>query len=413
MLLFGYILVYFRIHKPLNNSYSSFGSIPILNASKVSPGYTLIAPYNRFNQEGKNPGKIYLLDLWGNVVHEWHPTHQALYSKLKPSGNLIVLLEEPSQVQGIPGGGNLWRIQELDWDSNILWEYKNNLLHHDVALLENGNIVAPVWQKVPVEISQNIQGGVAGTEINGEIYSDVLTEIDKDGKTVWEWKSYEHLDPQIDIIGPLMVRNSWSFINGIEYLKENPIDGKEGYLLSMRQINTVMIVRKSDGEIIWRSPKDMLNTQHDPTLLESGNILVYDNGLYRIPAPQPIYASRVVEINPKTDQIAWQFDGGESAIDKTKMFSAIVGGAQRLPNGNTLITDGVRGHIFEVTSDKEVVWDLINPYETEMTGKFPNNFVFKTRRYGPDEINWPKKINPPLNNLQYSLYQGLSKIYPK
>lgn len=409
-----YSLIYFKVYKPLDNRYSSFKTIPILDRAKISPGYTLITPYNRFTQIGPDwQGKIYLLDLLGNPVHTWTTKHQALYAKFEPDGKLIVLLEKPSYIQGIPGGGNTGIIEELDWNSNITWEYSNDLLHHDVTLLENGNIVAPIWEKTPPEIAQKIQGGVAGTEMGGTIYSDAIVEINRKGDIVWTWHSYDHLDPNIDLLGPLMPRNAWTYTNGIQYLEKNPIDGTEGYLISMRQTSYIMIIRKSDGQIIWRSPKDMLNTQHDPTLLKNGNILVYDNGLDRVPNPFPIYGSRVVEIDPKLNKIVWQFDGGESAVDKVSIFSPIVGGAQRLDNGNTLITDGPKGHIFEVTPEKQVVWDLINPYQTKMTGKFPNNFVFKSRRYAQNEINWPETLPSPLNEFNLSIYKTLSKIYPK
>lgn len=408
-----YFSFYFLIFRSLNTRFSSFGTSPILDRGKVSLGYTLITPYNRFTKIGPEfEGKIYLLDLLGRVVHTWKTKHQALYSILKPNGNLLVVLEQPSYIQDIPGGGNTGIIEELDWNSNVIWEYQNDLLHHDIVPLKYGNLVVALWEKTPPEIAQKIKGGVFGTEINGIIWSDEIVELNPKKEIVWTWHSYDHLDPEKDSLGPLMPRSAWTYTNGIFYMDKNPIDGQEGYLLSMRQTSTVFIIRKSDGQIIWRSPQGMLNTQHDPTLLPNGNILVFDNGLYRLPNPFPILGSRVVEIDPKQNKIVWQFDGGESAVDKVKIFSPIVGGAQRLENGNTLITDGTRGHIFEVTKDNEVVWDFINPYTTKITGHFPNNFLFKTRMYREDEINWPEKIDPPINDLMFTLYQGLSRIYP-
>lgn len=408
-----YVLVYFLIFKSLNTRFSSFGTSPILDRGKVSLGYTLITPYNRFTKIGPQfEGKVYLLDLLGRPVHSWKTKHQALYGVLKPNGNLLVVLEQPKYIEGIPPGGNTGIIEELDWNSKVVWEYKDDLLHHDIVPLKNGNVVVALWEKTPPEIAQKIKGGVAGTELKGVIWSDALVELSPKGEIVWSWHSYDQMDPQIDILGPIMPRIAWTYTNGIYYMDKNPIDGEEGYLLSMRQIDTVMIIRKRDGEILWRSPKGLLNTQHDPTLLKNGNILAFDNGLYRIPNPFPIYGSRVVEINPKENKVVWKFDGGEGVIDKVRFWAGIVGGAQRLENGNTLITDGVKGHIFEVTYDGKLVWDFINPYQTEMTGHFPNNFLFKTRRYGENEINWPAKIDPPINDLLFTFYQGLLRIYP-
>lgn len=408
-----YFLVYFLIFKDLNTRFSTFGTSPILDRGKVSLGYTLIAPYNRFTKIGPEfEDKIYLLDLLGRPVHIWKTKHQALYAVLKPNGNLLVVLEQPKYIEGIPPGGNTGIVEELDWNSNVIWEYKNEMAHHDIVPLPNGNVVVALWEKTPPEIAQKVQGGVLGTELKGIIWSDNLVELNPKGEIVWNWHSFKHLDPAQDVIGQLLPRLSWTHTNGIYFMEKNPIDGEEGYLISMRSISKVMIVRKRDGEIIWRSKEGLLDTQHDPTLLPNGNILVFDNGYYRIPQPFSLFGSRVVEIDPEENKIVWQVDGGEGVIDKIKFFAPIVSGAQRLPNGNTLVTDGVRGHIFEVTQDQKLVWDFINPYTTKMTGHFPNNFLFKARRYSQNEINWPQKIDPPLNDLMFKIYQGLLRIYP-
>ena len=408
-----YVAVFIFVYKPLDNRYSSFNSLPILNSEKMFVGYTLISPYNRLLSDDSNwKGSVYLLDMFGSPVHTWSTNHQALYSVLKNDGKLLSVMEIPKYSQFFPPGGNTGIIQERNWDSKVVWEYKNEAMHHDIAELPNGNFAVALWEKTPADIAQEIQGGVAGTELQGVVWSDEIVEIDRQGKIVWSWHSYEHMDPQIDILGPLIPRYSWTHTNGIKHIAKNPIDGSEAYLISMRSISTVMIVRKSDGEIIWRSPKNMLSLQHDPTLLTNGNILVFDNGLDRMPAPFSIYGSRVVEINPKTNTIVWQSDGGPGAIDKVKFFAAIVGGAQRLDNGNTLITDGTRGHVFEVTRDGKLVWDMLSPYTTKITGLFPNNFLFKTRRYAESEIKWPQKIAPAFNQFTFSLHNALGKLYP-
>ena len=412
-LLAAYVFIYLVIFKPYDCRCSSFGSIPILDPKKIYPGYTLISPYNRLLSEGGNwESEVYLIDMLGAPVHVWKTSHQALYSVLEHDGKLLTLNEQPKYSQFYPPGGNTGRIQEIDWDSNVVWEYKNDAMHHDIAVLPNGDLAFALWEKTPSNIASNIQGGAIGTEMkNGLIWSDELVEINRQGKIVWSWHSYENLDPQKDVLGPLMPRYAWTYTNGIKYIEKNPVDGTPAFLVSMRSISTLLIIRKSDGAIIWRSPKDMLNLQHDPTYLENGNILVFDNGLDRVPAPFPIYGSRVVEINPKTNKIVWNFDGGEGAIDKIRFFAPIVGGAQRLPNGNTLITDGPRGHIFEVTQKGDIVWDMVSPYVTKRTGAFPNNFLFKSRRYSENEIKWPGQLPPAFNNLNFNLYKLLDKIY--
>lgn len=413
-LIFLYTLVYFLVYKPINKNYSIFNTLPILNLDRTEKGYTLISPYNRvLSDKPALVSNIYLLDLLGNVVHTWKAQHQALYSMLLPDSKLLVIMELPKYSTFYPPGGNTGYLQLLDWNSKALWQYKNEAMHHAVTPLKNGNIVVALWEKTPPEIAAKVQGGTPNTEFQGTMWSDEIAEINPKGEKVWSWHSYEHLDPQKDILGPLMSRFAWTYTNGLSYMEKNPIDGSEGYLLSMRSTSTVYIVRKTDGAILWRSPKDMLNTQHDPTLLPNGNILAFDNGFDRAPNPFPMYGSRAIEINPITNKIAWKFDGGKGVIDKVRFFAPIVGGTQRLANGNTLITDGPKGHVFEVTEDGKVVWDIVNPYTTPQTGAFPNNFLFRSRRYTDRDVVFPKDLAPAFNQTNYELYKILSNIYPK
>ena len=50
----------------------------------------------------------------------------------------------------------------------------------------------------------------------------------------------------------------------------------------------------------------------------------------------------------------WQYTS-EGFFSKTR------GSAQRLPGGNTLVSESDTGHVFEVTPDGDVVWRFANP----------------------------------------------------
>jgi len=99
--------------------------------------------------------------------------------------------------------------------------------------------------------------------------------------------------------------------------------------------------------------------------------------------PLPAPYSRVIEVDPHTRGIVWEYRD-QSLFD---FFSPYIGGAQRLPNGNTLICEGCRGRIFEVTRDGQVVWEYVNPhfyFESSRAGL--NNWVFRAFRYSSAEI---------------------------
>ena len=95
---------------------------------------------------------------------------------------------------------------------------------------------------------------------------------------------------------------------------------------------------------------DELDLPHHASLLENGNILLFDNGTSR-------KYSRVLEVNPGTEKIEWEY----KAPNPESFYSETRGAAQRLPNGNTLITESHKGRVFEVTPDKEIVWEFYNP----------------------------------------------------
>ncbi|MGN1039015.1 MAG: thioredoxin, partial [Mailhella sp.] len=77
--------------------------------------------------------------------------------------------------------------------------------------------------------------------------------------------------------------------------------------------------------------------------------------------------TRVLEFDPTTLKIVWQYTPHEAGfvvpLDASRFYSPFISSAQRLPNGNTLITEGSDGRLIEVTADHEIVWEFINPYK--------------------------------------------------
>jgi outer membrane protein assembly factor BamB len=127
-------------------------------------------------------------------------------------------------------------------------------------------------------------------------------------------------------------------------------------LLAFRDIDRIAVVDVDRQRLVWEWGSGEMIGPHDPWLLENGNVMVFDNGSRPIDAHARAY-SRVVEVDPRTGEIVWQYPREPDA----KFFSPSRGGAQPLPNGNVLITESTKGHVFEVTRDGELVWDFWNP----------------------------------------------------
>lgn len=342
---------------------SAFGLTRYL-PEQAYQGYTLFTP-----TAGTS---TYLIDMQGKIVQRWElPGRPGTYGYLLDNGHLLVNIRTGSEPLAF--GGRSSFIRELDWHGAVVWEYADDSLHHDFCRMANGHTMVLGWEPVPRDMVPHIQGGLPGTEHAQGIWSDYFREITPDHRVVWEWHAYEHLDVGTDVIGPLYRRQEWTHANACDVLPNGDI------LTSFRMINTVAIIDRASGHFGWKWGHDELGGQHDPTLLPNGHVLIFDNGYHArngLPAPR----SRVIEVDPTTNAIVWSY----ATRPGWNFFSAFISGAQRLPNGNTLICEGMTGRLFEVTAEGEVVWQYVNPFfaDDERFGRINN--VFRAYRYGPE-----------------------------
>jgi hypothetical protein len=342
----------------------------VSNPERAFPGFTLFAP-----QSGG--GNVYLIDLDGKVVHTWRmPYPPGNYGYLTVRGTLFYngkTVEDSGRfISRQPWKGGV--VLEADWDGRVLWEVRHADHHHDGIRLTNGNVLLLCLGQLPRDIVPKVKGGMPGTEHNGEMYADYLVEMTTEGKIVWEWRTWEHFDPETDRITAIQERrDEWTHGNGLAELPNEDI------VVSFRTISTVIIIDRKTGKIVWKLGAPPLCGQHAPSPLPNGNLLLFDNGPHRLDHPMPF--SRIIEVELETKQIVWKYQEKR----ESDFFSPRISNAQRLPNGNTLICEGDFGRIFEVTTGSEVVWEFVNPY----FGDGPNgqnNRVFRAYRYSEEEI---------------------------
>lgn len=350
--------------------------------ARVSPGFTLFAP-------ATGSGAVYLIDIQGNVVHTWNMPYQpGLYGYLTDTGTLFYngQIRNDSFIGQTPFMGGA--VMEADWNGKILWELKQPDHHHDGRLLRNGNVLLLCSAPLPATVARRVRGGLAGSEQpGGVINSDYLLERTTDGRIIWEWRAWEHMEPEdYPITSPSDSRTEWTHGNGIAELPDGDI------LLSFRQISTLVRVNRRTGNIDWKLGAPALSGQHAPVPLPNGNILLFDNGPFRVDTgAQPF--SRALEINPATKQIVWTYQDGINPGSRHFFFSSRVSNAERLPNGNTLINEGLYGRFFEVTPGGDVVWEYVNPNFGPATTvpKGQSNNVFRAYRYTPERITAAQK----------------------
>ncbi|MCH3972709.1 MAG: aryl-sulfate sulfotransferase [Oscillospiraceae bacterium] len=275
------------------------------------------------------------------------------------------------------------------------------------------------------------------------LLDDQIIEVDWDGNILWKWRASDHFEEFgfDEAARNVLFRNpslreagggvgDWLHINCISTLGPNRwYDAgdkrfhPDNILFDARNANILAIISKKTGKFVWRLGPDFAHDekarklgwiigQHHFHMIPrglpgEGDLLVYDNGGaagYGVPNPASPAGlnnavrsySRVLQFNPITLDITWQYtpeDAGSLLFaDSYKFFSPYISSAQRLPNGNTLITEGSDGRVFEVTPEHEIVWEYINPYYNTVAGKYRNNLVYRAYRV---PYEWIPQLEKP------------------
>lgn len=284
-------------------------------------------------------------------------------AKPLPLGGLIALMRETGTSRHI--------MAEIDRRDNVTWLFDPQpfglSLHHDFQRLPNGNVLmlasasrsAP-WIKP------------------GSINDDVIFEVDRTGSVVWAWSTVDHIDdlpitePERAYIRSLEVATVFH-TNSIQALPPNRLEAEDrrfrrgNILASQRDTNIVFLLDRQSGDVVW-SYKDAIGQHHARMIPHhlpgAGNILIYDNGGRAGLPPKTRSYSRVIELDPITKRIVWSYEcstmteascSAQSA--NSKFYAAFMGSSQRLPNGNTLISELPTGRVFEVTPQRQLVWE--------------------------------------------------------
>ncbi|NGN65608.1 PQQ-binding-like beta-propeller repeat protein [Streptomyces sp. A7024] len=351
-----------------------------LDDSAAFPGHTLYAPLT-------GTGEVYLVDLHGRAVHEWRlPYRPGRHARILPGGNLAYNGVLPGESAHFP----MWHkyrggvMLQAAPDGTVLREHRDPLQHHDANHLDDGRILYTALEPLTGAAAAAVRGGVPGTEAGGgTVWADTIKELDADGTVRWEWRAAEHLDRNDFPLHPHYAREHWPLINSVAELADGDI------VASLRSTSAVIVISRATGEVVWRTDPGAVSQQHHPTELPNGNLLVFDNGVFRRGSDVPY--SRVIEIERASGKVVWEYHDPA----RESFFAPFMGSAQRLPNGNTLVTDSPAGRLFEVTADGYLCWEYVVPQfapyeESEVRSLFPSapNAVFRSYRYAAEELPW-------------------------
>lgn len=352
-------------------------------------GYTLYAPLN-------GTGQVYLVDAEGREAHRWDLPHRpGRHARLLDDGSLAYngsLVGGSGAASGFEPLFDMWRkygggsMARYDAAGGLIAEYVDPYAHHDAHHLDGGGILYTAVEPLTGNRARAVRGGHPGTEAldsdkRAVVYADVINEVDAEGNTVWQWRAFDHLDVTRFPLQPHYWREHWPLINSVAPL------GDDRVVASLRSVSAVIVIDKSSGEVIWDLDSSVLAQQHHATPLDDGNILIFDNGTFR--TGESVTYSRVIEVAPDSRQIVWSYTDSP----REAFFTPYMGGAQRLWNGNTLITEAAFGRIFEVTRDGRICWEYVVPQfsaygDPETAALFPahSNAVFRAYRYSAAQV---------------------------
>jgi hypothetical protein len=373
---------------------------------------------------------VLVIDMNGHLVKRWDDYNNSAGgpARVLPGGVVIAAAgARPPHQESL-------EIIERDFEGKVLWQFGHNVQvpaadatniwslrqHHDWQRADfPGGYYSPDATPAATGAKTLILTHVSKLRpdiADVTLEDDRLIEVTPDGKIDWEWSAADHIgefgfsaaaraaikaSP-----GPNAARNGfdWLHTNAATYVGPNHwFDAgdmrfaPDNVLISSRQASLLAIVARN-GSIVWQLGPDFSQTkplqaigqiigQHNAHIIPkglpgAGNLLVFDNGgasgygFITPLAPKGSDAlarpnSRVLEINPVTLELVWKYEAFG------KFYASNISGAQRLANGNTLITEGPDGRIFEVTPDAKIVWEYINPLAS---GPQSSNAVYRAYR---------------------------------
>ena len=400
--------------------------------------------------QAKHLGAL-LIDMNGAEIKLWKGLH-GFPNKMLPGGYVMGTTGERNTKYGMQ---DYLDVVQVDWDGNIVWKFDEYeyvedpgeeprwmaRYHHDFQ--RQGNPVgyyAPGMDPLTdsgntlVLCHKNIQNSRISDKL---LLDDAIIEVNWEGEVIWEWVLSDHFnefnwseearnvlfrDPNVRNCG-----GDWMHVNSMSSLGPNKwFDAgdkrfhPDNIMWSARETNIIAIIDKQTGKVVWhigpsydtsRELKKLgwIIGQHHTHMIPrglpgEGHILIFDNGGWAgYGAPNPGAPtgvknalrdySRVLEIDPVTLEIVWQYTPVEAGYamptDANRFYSPFISGVQRLPNGNSLITEGSGGRIIEVTADHQIVWEYINPHFGHQ-GK--SNMVYRAYRL---PYEWAPRAGTP------------------
>jgi len=290
-----------------------------------------------------------LVDMQGRVLHRWRHDFSRVWPDRRVEPQMRPLTNFWRRVHLLANGDLLaifegFGLIRINKDSKLIWAY-DGPCHHDL-FVENDLIYVLTWETPAY--------AAASRRID-----DLITVLDSEGRVVRRTsllRSFQSSDYAASL-DRMVPRGDPFHTNRLVVIGESlagrsPIFKRNRALVSAPLLNMIAMVDLERERVVW-ALSDLWRAQHHPTPLETGRILVFDDW-WDVAGRR----SRILEVDPLTQGIAWEYHGDAQA----PFYTECCGMLQRLPNGNTLIVESTQGRAFEVDAGKEIVWEFLNPF---------------------------------------------------
>ncbi len=248
---------------------------------------------------------------------------------------------------------------------------------------------------------------------------DRFIEINSSEELIWEWNTFDEIS--LNEYNPLYAQ-SFNGVNELDWTHSNSVfydDNTENVYVSIRNLSRITSIDYSSKQVNWNIGEvdfmenptflDEINfsQQHSVQLIESGNLIFFDNARYQNPE-----FSRCVEVGVDDNGpiLIWEH------VLPDSMFTGSRGECDRLSNGNSLITAGRTGNVLEVNSNNDVTWHLnvknngynVTIYRTERVSNLhPNTFSYTIDNLNEDYENYIIYNNGYINGKIYNSGWGI------
>ncbi len=415
--------------------------------NKLYPGgYLLTSLYPAYKEAGQGHSTVAVLDFEGNIVRQFKQLNQVK----KPSPGMV-----------LEADGTAW-ISRQHHDYQIQGDPVGYYSPGTKADIKDGNMLILAHRSVKnPKITDKVQ-----------LQDDRIVIIDKSGKIIWDWAISDHFD-ELKNMGDnpdvmKYLNNATNYMggksrddleyNGFDWFHMNCASWlgpnkwydagdqrfhPDNIIADSRVTSHMIIIDHKTGKIVWQVAPPYTGEDADigvvigvhhthmipKGLPGEGNIMIFDNGgypPYHDKQIQPRAYSRVVEFDPTTKKVVWEYShktvkttqGGWPYYGESFFYSPFISSAQRLPNGNTMICEGNKNRIFEVNKDREIVWEYVSPYGIDTKNmpltyrayRVPYDYVPQLPKGGEVAVNLPLSGQIQIPNINGKMPDIMPKV---